>query len=91
MAEHTLALVAAPPASQISVAAAPTWNSGSFRFAFTNTPGAFFSVVAAANADTPWSNWTGVGDVPETSPGWFRFIDSQATNGPRRFYRVRSP
>jgi hypothetical protein len=46
-AYHTLALVAAPPASQINLTGAQTLSDGSFQFAFTNTPGAFFGVLAA--------------------------------------------
>lgn len=36
-------------------------------------------------------NWTVLGAMTETSPGQFQFTDSQATNHPQRFYRVRSP
>ena len=57
-AYHTLALVAAPPASQVSLAAAADATNGYFQFAFTNTPGAFFGVLAATNPVLPLSDWT---------------------------------
>ena len=33
----------------------------------------------------------GLGGATEVSPGQFQVTDPQATNAPRRFYRVRSP
>jgi hypothetical protein len=65
--------------------------TGAFQFAFTNTPGAVFTVLATTNPVLPLSNWTVLGGVTEVSPGHFQFADPQATNSPRRFYRVRSP
>jgi hypothetical protein len=66
-------------------------GNGTFQFLFTNTPGASFSVFGTTNASLPSSNWTALGGVVETAPGQFQFTDSQATNNPQRFYRVRSP
>jgi large repetitive protein len=65
--------------------------SGSFQFAFTNTPGAHFSVLATPFPTLPTSEWMVLGGVSETSPGYFVFTDSQATNFLGRFYRLRSP
>ncbi len=90
-ADHTLALVAAPPASPIALANAGNLSNGSFQFAFTNTPGAFFGVLAATNSALPLSNWTSLTGLMELSSGRFQFTDSQATHNSRRFYRVRSP
>jgi alpha-tubulin suppressor-like RCC1 family protein len=90
-AGHTLALVAAPPASEITMTGPQTLTNGSFQFAFTNTPGAFFGVLAATNPSLPWSNWTSLTGLTEVPPGQFQFTDPQATNNLRRFYRVRSP
>jgi alpha-tubulin suppressor-like RCC1 family protein len=90
-ANHTLALVAAPPGCETALTAAQTLTSGAFQFGFTNTPGAFFSVFAATNPALPLSNWTSLGDPTEVSAGQFQFTDPQATNSPRCFYRVRSP
>ena len=90
-ASHTLALVAAPSASQTTVTCARTLTNGSFQFAFSNSPGAFFSVLATTNPALPLSNWTTLGDMKEVSPGQFQFTDPQPTNAPQLFYRVRSP
>jgi WD40 repeat protein len=63
---------------------------GGFQFAFTNTPGASFSVLASANPALPTTNWMALGGATEIAPGQFQFTDPQATNLPSRFYRVRS-
>jgi alpha-tubulin suppressor-like RCC1 family protein len=90
-ADHTLALVAGPPASQIMLTGAQTLTNGSFQFRFTNTPGAFFGVLAATNPALPLSNWTSLTGLTEVTSGQFQFTDPGATNNPGRFYRVRSP
>jgi alpha-tubulin suppressor-like RCC1 family protein len=91
VALHTLALVAGPPASEITLTLPQTAADGTFQFTFTNTPGAFFGVLAATNPALPLSNWTTLGDPTEGPPGQFQFTDLQASDTPRRFYRVRSP
>jgi hypothetical protein len=92
MADHTLALVAAPPAAPIMLTGAPTFGGRFFTVTFTNTPGGFFSLLAATNPALPLSNWTALGGVPEVLPGQFRFSDAQVWSIPaRRFYWVRSP
>jgi hypothetical protein len=63
-------------------------TNGSFRFSFTNTPGANFGVLASTNIARPLSNWTALSGVTEISPGNFQFTDPQT--GDQRFYRVRS-
>jgi hypothetical protein len=88
---HTLALVAAPPACEIALTGAQALTNAAYRFAFTNTPGAFFGVLAATNMALPLSAWTSLTGLTEVSPGQFQFPDSQATNSPQRYYRVRSP
>jgi alpha-tubulin suppressor-like RCC1 family protein len=88
---HTLALVAGPPASAIALSGAQTLTNGAFQFAFTNTPGAFFSVLATTNPALPFTNWTPLDGLAEVSPGQFQFTDPQATNSTQRYYRVRSP
>ncbi len=92
-ADHSLALVAAPPAAGIVLTGPQSTTNRAFRFAFTNTLGAFFGVLAATNPALPLSNWTSLTGLTltEISPGQFQFTDPQATNIPRRFYRVRSP
>jgi alpha-tubulin suppressor-like RCC1 family protein len=90
-ASHTLALVAGPPASPVSLTGAQLLTNRALQFTFTNTPGAFFGVLAATNPALSWSNWTSLTGLTELSPGQFQFTDPPATNNPRRFYRVRSP
>ncbi len=82
-----------PPiaAGPISIGATMSLPNGTFQLTFTNTPGAGFSVLTATNAALPLANWTLLGPAAEISSGQFRFTDSQATNYPARFYRVRSP
>jgi hypothetical protein len=63
---------------------------GSFRFSFTNNPGAGFSALVSTNPALPLTNWTTMGGVAEISSGYFQFTDTYATNYPRRFYRLRS-
>ena len=88
---HSLALVAAPPVSEITLTDPQTLTNGSFQFTFTNTPGAFFGVLAATNPALPLSNWTSITGLTEVSSGQFQFTDPQAANTLQRFYRVHSP
>ena len=69
----------------------PTLTAGgNFQFSFANTVGETFSALGTTNLSHPFSNWTALGNVTEISPGQFQFTDSQATNSPQRFYRVRA-
>jgi hypothetical protein len=68
-----------------------TLSDGAFQFTFTNRPGASFTVLCTTNLVLPLTNWSVLGPVTENPSGQFRFTDPQATNGGRRFYRVRSP
>jgi hypothetical protein len=61
---------------------------GSFRFAFTNTPGVPFQVLMTTNL--PSTNWTNLGGATEVSAGHFQFTDLQTSNSVCRFYRVIS-
>jgi len=63
---------------------------GAFELRFTAAPGSSFNVLATTNLALSTSNWTVLGTATEISPGQFRFADTQATNNPSRFYRVRS-
>jgi Kelch motif len=66
-------------------------TNGAFQFAFSNSVGALFGVLATTNPALPLSNWTTLGGATEDSPGQFQFTDPQATNSPQRFYRLREP
>ena len=63
---------------------------GAFQFAFTNTPGSIFAVLATTNVGLPWTNWAVLGSATESSTGNFSFTNP-VTNIAHRFYRVRSP
>lgn len=65
-------------------------TNGSFRFGFTNTPEGSYTAFSSTNISSALSNWTSLGSVSEISTGQFQFTDSQATNNPQRFYRVRA-
>jgi hypothetical protein len=64
--------------------------NGAFQFSFATTPNAPCTVFGATNPSLPFSNWTSLTGLTEGPPGEFQFTDLQATNFPRRFYRVSS-
>ena len=88
---HSLAVVSAPPVAAVTMTRVCMMTNRSCRFSFTNTPGAFFEVLAASNAALPLADWVGLTGLVEVSPGQFQFSDSPATSTPSRYYRVRSP
>ncbi len=70
----------------------PTVSSnGALRFSFVENLGLSFTVLASTNPSFPTAGWSVVGAVTETAPTQYQFTDTQATNYPQRFYRVRSP
>jgi len=77
-------------AISINLQQAQRLNQNSFRFSFNNTPGWSFTALVSTNLGLPLTSWTALGDITEISPGQFQFTDPQATNSPRRFYRVRA-
>jgi hypothetical protein len=64
---------------------------GAFQFAFTGPANGTNTVLATTNLALPLADWTVLGTVPEFSTGLFVFSDPQAANGPKGFYRIRSP
>ena len=82
--------VSVPVPVSTTLTAAQALANG-FQFAFTNSVGALFGVLATTNLSLPLSQWTALGGVIEISPGQFQFTDSQATNNLQRFYRAYSP
>jgi hypothetical protein len=70
-----------------------TRTSGKLRYIFTNLPNMQFSVVASTNPALPLALWANIGSAVESpaSSGHYQFTDSQITNYPKRFYRVRLP
>lgn len=78
-------------ATPIVLNSAAKLSSGAFQIGFSNAPGASFTALATTNLSLPLSNWTTLGSVTQISSGQYQFTDSQATNKPQSFYRVRSP
>jgi N-acetylneuraminic acid mutarotase len=69
-------------------------GDGSFQFHFHgNLNSTNYRVLASPNAAAPLNTWSNLGPANEMPPGsgQFQFTDRQATNYPRRFYRVSSP
>jgi sugar lactone lactonase YvrE len=66
-------------------------GNGAFQFSFTNNPAGSFTVVTTTNLSLPLSQWTVAGVPTNISPGLYQFTSGPGTNGPRRFYSVRSP
>jgi hypothetical protein len=48
-------------------------------------------MLATTNVSLPLSNWIAPGGITEVSPGQFQFVDPQATNSTKRFYRLYTP
>jgi len=84
-------LVVTPTPTPIVLNNSTKLGNGSFQFSFTNTIGAVFTVLVAANISLPSSNWTVLGGLTETASGQLQFVDPQAAAEPQRFYRVHSP
>ncbi len=79
------------PVRTITLTTPTRLANGAFEFTFTNTASATCTVFGATNPALPFSNWTALVGLTEAPPGHFQFIDLQATNIQRRFYRVTSP
>lgn len=79
----------APTLTGTSIAA-----DGTFSFAFTNTPGNTFSILATTNISLPLASWTKVASVTDSpaGSGIYSFVDAGArTNSDQRHYIVRWP
>ncbi len=80
------AVVPVPPL----LTGAPLKGANSFHLAFTNVPNASFTLLATTNIALSLSNWTALGPIQETAAGFYQYTEGMNTNGPHRFYRVRS-
>jgi hypothetical protein len=83
----TQAAVAVTPPTLFGVT---TPGNGTFQFAFSNNQGVTFTVLTTTNLLLPMAGWTVAGVPANIAPGLFQF-STAITNGPQRFYRVRSP
>ena len=79
------------PVAPIILGNAALLPGGIFQLAFTNTPGAGFSVWSTTVLSTPLTNWVNLGGAMEIAPGQFQFSDPQGNQNQSRFYRVSSP
>ena len=84
-------VISSSSTTPIMLTGAAILSGGAFQFAFSNTPGTAFSVLATTNLALPLAGWPVIGSVTEAPPGHYQFSDPQTTNAPHRFYRVRSP
>lgn len=69
-------------------------GGGGFGFCFTNVPSVNFTVYGSTDVTLPFVSWPLVGqpiEVPNGSYSLYQFIDPEATNQVRWFYRVTSP
>ncbi len=88
MADNMIATPVPPPV----VLSTPTrLPDGTIQFSFAGTPNVSYSVFGATNTALPFSNWTTLPAPVEAPAGNFQVTDSEATNLPQRFYRVRWP
>ncbi len=84
-----------PATATVTVLPPPLVQSAGF--AQTGTPGFALSfdglsnVNYAVQASTNLVTWSRLGNATQPAPGQFFFLDTSATNWPRRFYRVTSP
>jgi hypothetical protein len=79
-----------PTVTAIVISGVTRLPDGAFQLAFTNAPGASFTVLSSTNLAVRVDNWTSLGSASEISPGQYQFTDA-TPNSPQRFYRVRSP
>jgi hypothetical protein len=63
-------------------------SSGWVAFTFNSSPGALVRVLATTNPLLPLDQWTVLTGVAEMTPGWFQFVDMNATSFGQRFYRA---
>jgi hypothetical protein len=79
-----------PPAAPVLTSVQLLAN-GIIQFAFTNTPGASFTVLSSTNLTLPLANWTVAGVATNIGSGQFQFTSQPTTNNSQRFFVVRAP
>ncbi len=78
-------------ATPIELSKPTVLSNGALQFSFVENLGLSFTVLASTNPASSIANWSAVGAATEATPTRYQFTDTQATNYPRRFYRVLSP
>ncbi len=63
------------------------------QFAFTNTPGLTFSILATNNLTVPKTNWPVIGTAVESpsGSGHYQFNDPHPATNSTQFYILRQP
>lgn len=61
------------------------------RVTVTNTPGAVFTVLGTTDLTLPIESWEVLGQMTESVPGQFEWLNPDYANYESRFFRVRSP
>ncbi len=72
---------------QPAILARPQPAAAGFQLTFNAATQHTYTVLASANL----TDWFVLGPATETTPGYFSFQDTPATNYPQRFYQVRQP
>jgi hypothetical protein len=63
-------------------------SSGGFGFTFNSSPGALVRVLGTTNLSLALDQWTVLTGVAEMTPGWYQFVDMNATSFGQRYYRA---
>ena len=66
-------------------------NSGQFQVKFNGDANLSYSVIGTTDLFLPLTNWPVMGPALFQGNNSFLYIDTEVTNVPRRFYRMRSP
>ncbi|HWD17894.1 MAG TPA: cadherin-like domain-containing protein [Verrucomicrobiae bacterium] len=81
---YKLETVPSLPAAGPTITSPVVLSNGQFQFQFSGVPNAIYTVLASSNLTT----WAPIGVAAQISSGHFQFIDTNAANFPRRFYKV---
>ena len=76
-----------PPPLLQAVSFVQSSSNAGFALSFSGFSNAAYSVQASTNL----VDWSRLGSAAQPSPSQFSFLDTGATNQPRRFYRVATP
>ena len=67
-----------------------TLVSGNLQLTFSNAPSATYTILTSTNLLAARTTWTVAGTASNIAPGVYQFA-TPVTNGPKRFFCVRSP
>jgi len=88
--KFTLTLLSLRPVLVPTIVVSGTPNQArEFMLQFTGSANTTYTVMASTNLAIPFSNWVALGTASLLSNNLYQFIDTQSTNFPSRFYRLR--